>query len=122
MVALVGCFRAGCGAVGRDGRGGASGALLREAEKLLRWRTAEEAEAKTVDVVGRTPVTRRLYTATELAGFLSWEHIQTLVRVQSEKRDIETHRVLEQDRYFVCSLNRDALSDAQWLLVVRNHW
>jgi len=92
--------------------------LLREAMRLLRRRRA--AEAETVDVVGKTTVTRRLFTTTELAGFLSWDHLQTAVRVQSEKRDIETDAVLEQeDRYFLSSLSRDA---EQWLLVVRNHW
>jgi hypothetical protein len=97
--------------------------LLREARRLLRWRKASQAEAETVDVVGRTTVTRRLFTTTELAGYLGWDHLQTVVRVQSEKRDIGTGKVLEQeDRYFLSSLKRDALNDDQWLLVVRNHW
>jgi hypothetical protein len=97
--------------------------LLREARQLLRWRKAEEAEAETVDVVGKTTVTRRLFTTTEMAGFLSWDHLQTVVRVQSEKRDIETNAVLEQeDRYFLSSVQRDVLTDEQWLLLVRNHW
>lgn len=97
--------------------------LLREARQLLRWRKAEQAEAETVDVVGKKTVTRRLYTTTEMAGFLSWKHLQTVVRVQSEKRNIETDAVLEQeDRYFLSSLQRDVLTDEQWLLLVRNHW
>jgi hypothetical protein len=94
--------------------------LLREARRLLRRRT--DAEAKTTDVVGRTTVTRRLFTTTELSGF-AWDHLQTVVRVQSEKIDIDTGEVLEQEnRYFVSSLPRDALSAEQWLLLVRNHW
>lgn len=97
--------------------------LLREARQVLRRRKAAQAEAETVDVVGKTTVTRRLYTTTEMAGFLSWEHLQTVVRVQSEKRDIATNVVLEQeDRYFLSSLQRDALTDEQWLLLIRNHW
>lgn len=97
--------------------------LLREARQLLRRREAETAEAETVDVVGRTTVTRRLFTTTQLAGFLRWEHLQTVVRVQSERRDLETDVVLEQEnRYFLSSLQRDALTDEQWLLLVRNHW
>lgn len=94
--------------------------LLREAKRLLRRRT--DAEAQTVDVVGRTTVTRRLFTTTELAGF-QWDHLRTVVRVQSDKLDSDTGEVLEQqDRYFVSSLSRDALTDDQWLRVVRNHW
>ena len=97
--------------------------LLQEARRLLRWRTAEQAEAKTVDVVGKTTVTRRLFITTELAGYLGWDHLQTVVRVQSEKRDIETGAVLEQeDRYFLSSLQHDALTHEQWLLLVRRHW
>jgi hypothetical protein len=97
--------------------------LLAEAKKLLRWRPAAQAEAETVDVVGKTTVTRRLFTTTELAGYLGWDHLRTVVRVQSDKRDIATNVVLEQeDRYFLSSLSRDALTDAQWLLLVRNHW
>lgn len=95
--------------------------LLREAMRLLRRRRA--AEAETVDVVGKTTVTRRLFTTMELAGFLSWDHLQTVVRVQSEKRDIATDAVLEQeDRYFLSSLSHDALTAEQWLCLVRNHW
>jgi hypothetical protein len=95
--------------------------LLREAKHLLGRRRA--AEAETVDVVGKATVTRRLFTTTELAGFLSWDHLNTVVRVQSEKRDNATDVVLEQqDRYFLSSLPREALTDEQWLLLVRNHW
>jgi hypothetical protein len=94
--------------------------LLREARRLLRRRTA--AEAQTVDVVGRTTVTRRLFSTTELAGF-QWDHLQTVVRVQSDKLDIDTGEVLEQEnRYFVSSLSRDMLTPEQWLRLVRNHW
>jgi hypothetical protein len=76
--------------------------LLREAKRLLRWR--DDAEAETSDVVGKTLVTRRLFTTTELSG-LQWDHLQTVVRVQSEKHDVETGQVLEQEeRYFVSSL------------------
>jgi len=94
--------------------------LLRETRRLLRRRT--DAEAETVDVVGRKTVTRRLFTTTDLSGF-QWDHLQTVVRVRSEKHDVETGEVLEQeDRYFGSSLPRGALTAEQWLLVVRNHW
>lgn len=95
--------------------------LLKEARRLLSRR--KKVEAETVDVVGRKTVTRRLFTTSEMAGFLNWNHLQTVVRVQSEKRDIETDAVLErEDRYFLCSLERERLTDEQWLQIVRNHW
>ena len=95
--------------------------LLREARRLLRLR--RKAEAETHDVVGKTTVIRRLFTTTELAGFLPWGHLQTVVRVHTEKRCNHTGDVLSQEnRYFLSSLPRDALTDEQWLQLVRNHW
>jgi hypothetical protein len=95
--------------------------LLRETERLLRFR--RRAEAETHDVVGKTTVVRRLFTTTEMVGFLHWEHLQTVLRVHTEKRCNETGAVLEQEsRYFLSSLPRDALTDEQWLRIVRNHW
>lgn len=94
--------------------------LFAEAKRLLGRR--RRAEAQTMDVVGKTTVTRRLFVTTQMAGFV-WPHLQTVVRVQSETRSIDTDALLNQrDRYFVSSLPRDSLSDDQWLLLVRNHW
>lgn len=62
--------------------------LYAEAQRLLGRRRA--AEVETVDVVGKHTVTRRLFRTVELAGFLNWTHLQTVVRVHSEKREIET--------------------------------
>lgn len=97
--------------------------LLAEARRLLGRLGPEQALAKTVDVVGSTTETRWLYLTDELAGYLDWEHLQTVVRIHKEKHDIETGKLLEQkDHYAISSLPIDALSADQWLHAFRSHW
>ena len=95
--------------------------LLAEAKRLL-CRLRRE-DAKTVDVVGKTTVTRRLFRTSEMAGFLNWSHLQTAIRIRSETHDIETGELLEaEDHYAISSLPSEALSYEQWLLFFRMHW
>ena len=95
--------------------------LYAEAQRLLGRRRAPEAQ--TVDVVGKHAVTRQLFRSTELAGYLDWTHLQTVVRVHSEKREIQTAKLVEQeDRYYLSSLPSDELTVEQWLLLIRRHW
>ncbi len=106
---------------------GSQPTLQTEARAHLAGRRPEECDAKTVDIRGRYEVTRRLYMTTEMAGFLDWTHLQTTLRVESEKVDIETGEVVEQDeddvnRYFISSLEGDGLTPSQWLKLVRMHW
>lgn len=101
--------------------------LLTEARALLARRTPDEADAVTVDIRGREEITRRLYMTTEMDGFLNWTHLRTTLRVESEKVNIDTGEVVEQDeddvnRYFISSLPGERLTSAQWLKLVRMHW
>lgn len=96
-------------------------ALVHEAMRLLKLRRG--AEAETVDVTGQTTVARRLYCTSEMAGFGNWDHLQTVLRVESIKTDNATGALLcKEQRYFISSLPKDALSAPQWLQMVRNHW
>ena len=96
--------------------------LLAEAQRLLGHRRAQ-AVAETVDVVGSETVTRRLYVTTEMAQYAGWDHLQTVLRVQSLTHAIATGALrAEESRSFVCSLALDALSPEQWLHAVRRHW
>lgn len=108
---------------------GSQPTLLNEAKSLLGGLRPEEAEAETVDVESKgttetskaRAVTRRLYRTSEMAGYLDWTHLKTVVRVESET--VENGQVVErEDRYFISSLASEVLSAAQWLLVVRRHW
>jgi predicted transposase YbfD/YdcC len=95
--------------------------LCAEAQRLLGRRRAPETE--TVDVVGKHTVTRQLYRTEELAGYLAWTHLRTVVRVHSDKRENATGALVEQEnRYFLSSLPSEALTPEQWLLLVRRHW
>jgi hypothetical protein len=101
--------------------------LHREAKRWLGRRAPTKADATTVDIRGKVQVTRRLYLTSELAGYLGWDHLQTVLRVQVEKRDIETDELLEmkddeKERYYLSSLDGDALTPEQWLVLVRRHW
>jgi hypothetical protein len=103
--------------------------LLLEAQRLLHRRSDEQAVAETVDVVGKSTVTRRLFITTDMAGYLNWTHLQTVLRVQSVTRIIdpdaeaaEGAELQRHHRYFLSSLSHDALTNDQWLMLVRNHW
>jgi hypothetical protein len=66
-------------------------------------------------------VVRTLYIARACQGYRSWEHVRTVLRVNS--RTLEDGRLIsEEDRYYVSSLEEQALSHEQWLALVRNHW
>ncbi len=97
--------------------------LLAEAKRLLQRRKPETADAITEDVVGNTTVTRRLFCTAEMAGFMSWTHLQTVIRIRKETHDNATGKLLEaEDHYAVSSLPVDALSPVQWLHAFRIHW
>lgn len=101
--------------------------LFAEAKRLLGRRAAQKAEAMTVDIRGKVQVTRRLYLSSELAGYLDWDHLRTLLRVQVEMMDIQTGELLplkdeEAERYYICSLEQEALTPEQWLVLIRRHW
>jgi hypothetical protein len=96
--------------------------LLAEAQRLLEHRPASDADAKSEDVVGGTIVTRRLYITEEMAGFGDWIHLRTVLRIESETRTRHGELVAYENRYRISSLSRVALSDSQWLRLVREHW
>jgi hypothetical protein len=96
--------------------------LHAEARRLLGSLDATQAAAGSEDVTGAGTVYRRVYLTEEMAGFLDWEHLYTVLRVESETTDRGGKRLAHESRYFISSLPRSALGDAQWLRVVRLHW
>jgi hypothetical protein len=101
--------------------------LLAEARAQLSRRTADTADAETVDICKPFEIRRRLYLTAEMAGF-EWEHLRTVLRIETEKRVIETGEIVppkdkdDVNRYYVSSLAAYELTPAQWLLAVRSHW
>lgn len=101
--------------------------LYAEAKRLLARRKAEQADARTEDVVGAHLITRRVYLTRDMEGYHDWHHLRTVLRVESEKTDLRTGQVVAQNeddvnRYFLCSLPADELTPEQWLRLVRTHW
>lgn len=95
--------------------------LLAEAKRHLL--AEQKALIQTTDVVGNNEVIRRLYLSEEMAGYLDWKHLRTVLRVESVKIEIATGREVErEDRYFITSLDASDLTPGQWLYVVRKHW
>jgi DDE_Tnp_1-associated/Transposase DDE domain len=97
--------------------------LLGEAQRLLASLPQRSAAASSQDVIGgpRT-VVRRVYLTDQMAGFGDWNHLRTVIRVESETFDARGRRTAHEDRYYVTSLPTSRLTAAQWLLVVRRHW
>jgi predicted transposase YbfD/YdcC len=96
--------------------------LFTEAQRLLADLPWHRADAATEDIIGGPcTVTRRVYLTEQMAGFGDWEHLRTVLRVESEKLDASGKRTHE-SRYFIASLPASRLTTAQWLLLVRLHW
>jgi hypothetical protein len=92
-----------------------------EAVRLLGALDDYEAVARSDDHLGGERVVRRnLHITRQMDGYC-WEHLRTVLRVQSQTYE---HGVLvkSEDRYFVCSLAADRLTNAQWLQLVRRYW
>jgi hypothetical protein len=100
--------------------------LLLEARRLLAGLPLAQAVATTVDHARGGTETRSLFITEEMASYLDWDHLQTVVRVHSEKRDADGHVIPqepdEQDRYYLSSLPRRRLTDDAWLYLIRLHW
>jgi predicted transposase YbfD/YdcC len=96
--------------------------LYQEAAVWLGSRRSDEADATTSDVHGDETVVRRLYIGEATAAPEGWDHLRTVLRVEMETLDPAGIRTNIENRYFVASLPRSRLTDAQWLLLVRRHW
>lgn len=96
--------------------------LLAEAERLLAGLGSELAVASSDDAMAAgCRWVRRLYITAELAGF-QWDHLRTVLRVESEQLDPKGQRTAYENRYFLSSLPLDRLTATQWLRLVRRHW
>jgi hypothetical protein len=95
--------------------------LFAEARRVLGHRSAEHEDSCSEDFLGgERKVVRRLYLTTEMAGY-HWEHLQTVLRIESQTFDHD-RCVQHENRYYVCSLAADCLSPDDWLLLIRRYW
>ncbi len=96
--------------------------LYNEAALWLGRCPTDEAVAMTSDIDGDKTVMRRLYIGEAVAAPEGWEHLRTVLRVERETLNTDGTSANVENRYFVSSLPRSRLTDAQWLLLVRRHW
>ncbi len=96
--------------------------LHTEAVRWMGGLEPDQAAATSTDLDHSRSVVRRIYLGEALAAPEGWEHLRTVLRVEVETLDSNGVRVANDNRYFVSSLPRSRLTDAEWLLVVRRHW
>lgn len=94
--------------------------LLAEMQRVLGART--DPDATSDDARGKGSWIRRVYVSDEMAGWPGWEHLSTVVRIESEVLDKKGQRLSYENRFYASSLARCELTAEQWLLVVRRHW
>jgi len=95
--------------------------LLYWAQLWLGQRAIEQADAVDIEGVGRAQVTRRIFLAACPAAPDGWEHLRTLVRIDTETFD-RLGQPNTETFYYISSLAMDRLSTEQWLTVIRRHW
>jgi hypothetical protein len=96
--------------------------LFEEAKRWLGSKPREQAEAVTEDIDHGKTVIRRLYLGEVTADVDGWQHLRTVVRVETETVDAGGRTVSRDDRYFLSSLPRVRLTPEHWLLAIRRHW
>lgn len=96
--------------------------LYAEAVQWLGALESVHGAASTTDFDHGNAVVRRIYIGEAISAPEGWNHLRTVLRVESETRDPRGALVAHENRYFVSSLPRARLTDDQWLLVVRRHW
>jgi len=97
--------------------------LFEEAKRWLGTRQTADADATTEDFERASLVVRRLFIGEATAAPEGWQHLRTVLRIQTQVFDAKTGELRSQDdRYLISSLPKPRLSLQNWLLVIRRHW
>lgn len=97
--------------------------LFEEARRWLGSRKTTEADATSEDFERGCKVVRRLFLGEATAAPEGWQHLRTVLRIQTHVFDAATGELRsEDDRYLISSLPKPRLTPHHWLLVVRRHW
>ena len=94
--------------------------LYLEAQRVLGGETQPELSTDWERYKGNK-IRYHLYRTKEMAGYLSWSHLEQVWRVEKEIIDKEGKRLLE-NHYYATNLHWGRLSGKQILQVVRGHW
>jgi hypothetical protein len=97
--------------------------LLEEAQRWLGSRDATEADATSEDLERGCKVIRRIFLGDAIAAPDGWQHLRTVLRIQTQVFDATTgEEKSKDDRYLISSLSKSRLTLRNWLLVSRRHW
>ena len=96
--------------------------LLQDAKHWLGSRKAAEADAVTEDFERGHRVVRRLFIGPTTAPYDGWEHLRTVLRIQTETFDASGTPTRTDERYLISSMPSVRLTADHWLLVARRHW
>lgn len=94
--------------------------LWREATRVLGGVTTAVVSTPWEKYQG-TRVRYHLYRTTELEGYLDWEHLKQVWRIEKE-RVKQNGQVERENRYYVTNLHVGRFKPEQILQVVRAHW
>jgi predicted transposase YbfD/YdcC len=94
--------------------------LWREARRVLGAETSAVVSTDWERYQGAR-VRYHLYRTTELEGYLDWEHLKQVWRIEKE-RVKQQGQVERENRYYVTNLHVGRFQPAQILQVVRAHW
>ncbi len=96
--------------------------LFGEAQRWLGRRPSEEADASTEDLERGRRIVRRLYLGEVTADVDGWEHLRSVLRVETETFGPDGKSLERVNRYLISSLSRCRLSDQHWMVAARRHW
>ena len=95
--------------------------LLYWAQLWLGQRPIQQADAVSTEGTGRAQVTRRIFLAACPAAPDGWEHLRTLIRIDTDTFD-RLGQPNTETFYYISSLAIDRMTPEQWLTVIRRHW
>jgi four helix bundle protein len=96
--------------------------LLQDAKHWLGSRGAPAADAVSEDFERGHRVVRRLFIGQVTVLLDGWEHLRTVLRIQTETFDASGTLTRTDERYLISSLPSIRLTADHWLLVARRHW
>jgi Transposase DDE domain len=96
--------------------------LFEEARRWLGSRSAHIADAITQDHDHGNTVIRRVYIGPATAAPEGWDHLRSVLRIETETVDASGNRLRIENRYVISSLAADRLTPAEWMLLIRRHW
>lgn len=82
----------------------------------------KDVDAVSEDFERGHKIVRKLFLGEVTVDLDGWEHLRTVVRVETETFDAAGKSVYREDRYLLSSLPRCRLTVQHWLLVLRRHW